>query len=299
MATAFMASTAGAQTVVFKSDTVSNCYRIPALLKTNDGKIMAISDFRPCRTDVGGGVIDVVAKTSDDNGATWGEEKTLVKGDGPNKPFDIAHGDAAVVCDRKTGEMLMMCASGNVWYWRSTLGNPNRVGRYYSKDGKNWTGSEITSDIYKLMNGAVNKLFFSSGRICQSSKIKAGSHYRIYSALCTNIGNVVLYSDNFGRTWLPLGGADARPTLDGDEAKVVELPNGSVLLSSRSQKGNGRIFNIYTYTNAKKPRANGISRYISTIKPIRRQDVMVKCCLLRPVACLTASVHMCCSTRYR
>ena len=252
MATAFIASTAGAQTVVFKSDTVSNCYRIPALLKTNDGKIMAISDFRPCRTDVGGGVIDVVAKTSDDNGATWGEEKTLVKGDGPNKPFDIAHGDAAVVCDRKTGEMLMMCASGNVWYWRSTLENPNRVGRYYSKDGKNWTGSEITSDIYKLMNGAVNKLFFSSGRICQSSKIKAGSHYRIYSALCTNIGNVVLYSDNFGRTWLPLGGADARPTLDGDEAKVVELPNGSVLLSSRSQKSNGRIFNIYTYTNAKK-----------------------------------------------
>ena len=62
----------------------------------------------------------------------------------------------------------------------------------------------------------------------------------------------MLYSDNFGRTWLPLGGADARPTLDGDEAKVVELPNGSVLLSSRSQKGNGRIFNIYTYTNAKK-----------------------------------------------
>ena len=176
MVTAFIASTAGAQTVVFKSDTISNCYRIPALLKTNDGKIMAISDFRPCRTDVGGGVIDVVAKTSDDNGATWGEEKTLVKGDGPNKPFDIAHGDAAVVCDRKTGEMLMMCASGNVWYWRSTLENPNRVGRYYSKDGKNWTGSEITSDIYKLMNGAVNKLFFSSGRICQSSKKIGRAH---------------------------------------------------------------------------------------------------------------------------
>lgn len=252
VATAFVATTVDAQTVLFKTDTISNCYRIPALLKTNDGKIMAISDFRPCRTDVGGGVIDVVAKTSADNGATWGEERTLVKGDGPNKPFDVAHGDAAVVCDRKTGEMLMMCASGNVWYWRSTLENPNRVGRYYSKDGVNWTGGEITSDIFSLMKGAVYKLFFSSGRICQSSKIKAGSHYRIYSALCTNVGNVVVYSDNFGRTWQPLGGVDARPTLDGDEAKVVELPNGSVLLCSRSQKSKGRIFNIYTYTNAKK-----------------------------------------------
>lgn len=252
VATAFVATTVDAQTVLFKTDTISNCYRIPALLKTNDGKIMAISDFRPCRTDVGGGVIDVVAKTSADNGATWGEEHTLVKGDGPNKPFDVAHGDAAVVCDRKTGEMLMMCASGNVWYWRSTLEKPNRVGRYYSKDGVNWTGGEITSDIFSLMKGAVHKLFFSSGRICQSSKIKAGSHYRIYSALCTNVGNVVVYSDNFGRTWQPLGGVDARPTLDGDEAKVVELPNGSVLLCSRSQKSKGRIFNIYTYTNAKK-----------------------------------------------
>lgn len=241
-----------AQNVLFKSDTAKICYRIPALLKAKDGSILAISDFRPCRSDVGGGVIDVVARRSKDNGKTWGEEHTLVKGGGSNVPFDVAHGDAAVVTDRKTGEMIMMCASGNVWYWESTLKNPNRVGRYYSKDGINWQGEEITDEIYGLMNGAVHKLFFTSGRMCQSAKIKAGKNYRIYSALCTNIGNVVLYSDDFGKKWQPLGGVDARPTLDGDEAKVVELPNGDVLLSSRSQRGVGRIFNIYSYSNAKK-----------------------------------------------
>ena len=176
----------------------------------------------------------------------------MVKGDGPNLPFDLAHGDAAVVTDRKTGEMLMMCASGDVWYWQSTLEKPNRVGRYYSKDGINWQGEEITKDIYGLMNGAVHKLFFTSGRICQSKKIKAGKYYRIYSALCSNVGNVVLYSDDFGRSWLPLGGAEARPTPYGDEAKVEELPNGDVLLCSRSQRGKGRIFNIFNYKNAKK-----------------------------------------------
>lgn len=251
-ASMFLAADVSAQTVLFKSDTLTNCYRIPALIQAKDGSLIAVSDYRPCRTDVGGGEIDIVAKRSSDNGKTWSGETTLVKGGGQNVPFDVAHGDAAVVCDRKTGEMLMMCASGNVWYWTSTLDNPNRVGRYYSKDGIHWTGEEVTSQIYGLMNGAVHKLFFSSGRICQSARIKAGKNYRIYSAMCTNIGNVVLYSDDFGKQWRPLGGVDARPTLDGDEAKLVELPDGNVLLCSRSQKGNGRIFNIFKYANAKK-----------------------------------------------
>lgn len=252
LAATLFSGSVSAQTVLFKSDSTTNCYRIPAIVNAKDGSVFAYSDFRPCRTDVGGGVIDVVGKRSTDCGKTWGEEHTVVKGGGTNVPFDVAHGDAAVVTDSKTGEMLMMCASGNVWYWQSTLKNPNRVGRYYSKDGIHWEGSEITDQIYKLMNGAVHKLFFTSGRICQSKKIKAGKYYRIYSALCTNIGNVVLYSDDFGRNWLPLGGAAARPTLDGDEAKIEELPNGDVLLCSRSQRGKGRIFNIFNYANAKK-----------------------------------------------
>ena len=160
IAAALFATDASAQTVLFKSDTVSTCYRIPALAKAKDGSIFAFTDFRPCRSDVGGGVIDVVAKRSTDNGRTWSKEQTVVKGGGDNVPFDVAHGDAAVVTDRKTGEMLMMCASGNVWYWQSTLENPNRVGRYYSKDGFNWKGEEITDQIYKLMNDAFHKLFF-------------------------------------------------------------------------------------------------------------------------------------------
>lgn len=247
-----LSGNAFAQTVLFETDSTNTCYRIPAIVNAKDGSVFAYSDFRPCRTDVGGGVIDIVAKYSTDYGKTWSEEHTVVKGGGKNEPFDIAHGDAAVVTDRKTGEMMMMCASGNVWYWESTLDNPNRVGRYYSTDGINWKGEEITDQIYKLMNGAVHKLFFTSGKICQSSKIKAGKYHRIYSALCTNIGNVVLYSDDFGRNWKPLGGVDARPALYGDEAKVVELPNGDLLLCSRYQRGEGRIFNIFKYNDAKK-----------------------------------------------
>ena len=39
--------------------------------------------------------------------------------------------------------------------------------------------------------------------------------------------------------------ATVRPIANGDEAKVEELPDGRVLLSSRTQ--NGRLINIFTY----------------------------------------------------
>ena len=126
---------------------------------------------------------------------------------------------------------------------------------YSADNGTTWTGQEVTNDIYGIFANypEVNALFFSSGRICQSSHIKQGSHYRIYSAICTpvGVGSLVLYSDDFGQTWQALGGPEARPTTApfGDEAKVEELPNGNVLLSCRSKQTatSGRLFNIYDY----------------------------------------------------
>lgn len=77
-------------------------------------------------------------------------------------------------------------------------------------------------------------VFFTSGRIARSSRIKVGTHYRIYSALATKQGNRVLYSDNLGKTWNVLGNYSnaAQTAPKGDEAKIEELPNGNVLISS-------------------------------------------------------------------
>ena len=58
----------------------------------------------------------------------------------------------------------------------------------------------------------------------------------------------MLYSDDFGTTWHRLNqNSNASPIYLGDEAKVEELPDGSVLLSSR--KGGGRYYNRYVYTD--------------------------------------------------
>ena len=244
---------------LFDTDvSVGQYYRIPAIVSLADGRLLAIADDRhSSNSDIGGNQgIDIVGKFSDDGGKTWGDTLMIADGNKRRQGFDNSHGDAAAVVDHVTGKLLVMCASGKQGFVASTLANPLRVGRYTSDDGGlTWNGSDVTSDIYGIFADCpeVKALFFSSGRICQSTRIKRGEYYRIYSALCgpADVGCLVLYSDDFGQTWHALGGPEARPTVApyGDEAKVEELPDGRVLLSCRSKQTStsGRLFNIYDY----------------------------------------------------
>lgn len=235
-------------------DKMKGQYRIPAIVQCKSGKIIAFTDHRYDGTDIGWGHhLDIVMKTSCDGGETWSENEQMVAQGGSKvaTDFNCGHGDAAVVADNKTGELLLMCASGGISYFDSSREQPIMMGRYYSRDeGNTWQGEDVTNQIYKLMPD-IKGAFFTSGRMVQSKKIKVGTHYRIYSALATNRGNRVLYSDDFGKTWGVLGAqANAQEAAPkGDEAKVEELPNGDVLLSSRVSSG--RYYNIYSYDNAK------------------------------------------------
>ena len=227
-------------------------YRIPSIVECKSGKLIAFTDHRYDNRDIGGGRhLDIVMKTSQDKGATWsGPEQMVAKGgNGVATSFDCAHGDAATVVDRKTGRILLMCASGGIGYWESSRKKPIMMGRYYSDDeGKTWKGEEVTRQIYDLMPD-MESAFFTSGRICQSKQIKVGKYYRVYTALATRQGNRILYSDDFGKTWAVLGKNVAESAPRGDEAKIEELPNGNVLLSSRVM--GGRFFNVYSYADKK------------------------------------------------
>ena len=227
-------------------------YRIPSIVECKSGKLIAFTDHRYDNRDIGGGRhLDIVMKTSQDKGATWsGPEQMVAKGgNGVATSFDCAHGDAATVVDRKTGRILLMCASGGIGYWESSRKKPIMMGRYYSDDeGKTRKGAEVTRQIYDLMPD-VESAFFTSGSICQSKQIKVGKYYRVYTALATRQGNRILYSDDFGETWAVLGKNVAESAPRGDEAKIEELPNGNVLLSSRVM--GGRFFNVYSYADKK------------------------------------------------
>lgn len=243
-----------------------------------DGEVIAFADNRSGVTDatswgdVGSvGNISIETRRSKDGGRTWSAAECAVRGTGSGG-YDQSHGDAAVVRDRRTGRLLIMTGSGEVGYGRSRVTTPGdysealKVGRYYSEDdGRTWSGGEVTQEIYDMYRGHGNiyRLFFTSGKICQSRRIKHGAYHRIYSAVVTNEGSLVVYSDDFGGTWKPLGGADARPAPEGDEAKIEELPDGRVLLSCRRSGRDGRCFNIYTYDNKKSGSGNWAKAAVS------------------------------------
>ena len=231
-------------------------YRIPAFGQLPDGRVVALSDYRPCGMDIGFGQVDIHARVSSRNRKTWDDEFVLVEGTGVPATVDCGFGDPAMVVDRETGEILVMMVCGNtIYYYESTnRQNPNRVACMRSSDGgKTWTPwEEVTEDIYTLFDesshGCVQSCFFSSGKIAQSRIVKKGSHYRLYHALAARPnGNRVIYSDDFGRTWAVLGGKDAIPVPYGDEAKCEELPDGSVVVSSRTM--GGRYFNVFKYSD--------------------------------------------------
>ena len=230
----------------------NNHFRIPALTQTKDGKLIAVTDLRyDHAADVGefGGSthrIDLVMKHSTDFGLTWSDTGNVgVNLTNVPDPAEYGCGDAAIVADRDSNDVLIIHVRGNVKY----QDGKQSVYKLGSNDGGvTWSSTDITDAIYD-MNSAWHRMFITSGKIHQSRYIKTGNYYRIYAApLIAGFGNTVLYSDDFGVTWKVLGrDATARPTPQGDEAKVEELPDGRVILSSR--RSNGRWCNIFTYTN--------------------------------------------------
>lgn len=271
--------------VIFRYDgTPGNdvVYRIPAIARVaygpHAGRLVAVSDYRYCGADIGYGRIDLVMSYSDDNGRTWSKPQQFLdaegypvaKGSGREgndiSNLDCGFGDAAIVADNASGEILMVGCAGRQTYQRSTRDNPQPSARWWSTDGgDSWTKPDFTlwEEIYGLFDGTIPEgkidgQFIGSGRIMQSRKIKTGKYYRLYAVNTVQndhvktARNYVLYSDDFGRSWKVLGGTAVAPVpVDGDEPKAEELPDGSVLLSGRGRYGN-RHFNIFKYTDPAK-----------------------------------------------
>lgn len=252
-----MTAMAGNRQRLFHSWRDSVPYRIPTIAVCSNGRLVAAADYRYCHSDIGYGAIDLHFRLSRDNGRTWGPVKMLADGTGKGQEnvWNYAFGDCALVGDRTSHRVLAMSAGGKVPYMRSTRENPIRNVCFRSNDcGKTWTGGEeITEKMYglfdKVLGKSVGGLFFASGRMCQSRQVKVGHFYRLYAAVLTRVGVYVVWSDDFGETWQVLGEVGKSPCPNGDETKCEELPDGSVLLSSRTT---GRYFNRFTFTDVKK-----------------------------------------------
>lgn len=266
---------------VFTTTPATIPYRIPAITTASNGNIIAVADYRHSRADIGmatNGRIDIRARISKDNGATWGDIFNVIEGkgaagvDSSNNDMYVGFGDPAIVADRESNRVLLITCSGNVSFPNGQRNNHQGIAHFYSEDcGENWStpvdrSEHIYAQFDNTQHGPVRAMFVGSGKISQSQYIKVGDYYRIYCAvLVKNVNgthvNFVLYSDNFGDSWTVLGGGEVSPIPSGgDEPKAEELPDGSVIISSRTS--GGRIYNIFSYTDSKKAEGSwGTAQY--------------------------------------
>ena len=252
-------------TLFYDDDTYS--YRIPAIAKTGNGMLVAVSDYRHNLDDIGRDNhgtgtkrIDLVMRTSTDNGATWSETKTIAAGDNSKAGSYLrAFGDAAIAAVGQN--IVVMAAAGDVVYTAGTTSSPNKMARIYSTDnGATWIIEEMTTKMYSQSTSLIpsgGSAFFGSGKLAVDPNFNGTGNARIYGALLVRIGtdgynNFGVFSDDFGASWKILGGDNTNPVAKGDEPKVEILPNGQILLSAR--RGGGRVFRVFTYGDDK---ANG------------------------------------------
>ena len=246
-------------------------YRIPAIAQAKNGNLIAVSDYRFSGNDIGSGALDLRARISKDNGANWGDIVTIADHTQYNKSSENAtefmhtgFGDPCIVADRESDKVLLMSCTGDIMYWDGTRDKHQGIARFYSENGGDtWQKPEdISESIYKLFDGSqiggAKTMFIGSGRICQSRIVKVKNYYRLYCSIImkdNNSGNTshnfVIYSDDFGQTWNVLGGPNVAPiNSDADEPKAEELPDGSVICSSRVS--GGRKYNIFHFTDMEK-----------------------------------------------
>ena len=202
----------------------SAAYRIPAICTAIDGSLIVAADARiDNNTDLPGN-IDITVRRSTDNGDTW-LDPVIIADFG-----NYGASDPALVVDRNSGDIICLYAS-HVGLFQSTPANRIRVQLSRSSDhGLTWdTPVEITDQVYAtgwyaawVASGSAHQL--ANGRIVAA----IGVRYSASSA----IANHMIYSDDGGVNWNYISDV---ASYNGNEAKIVELNNGDLMMNIRSQ----------------------------------------------------------------
>lgn len=231
---------------VFPFENAGAYYRIPALVVTTNGTLLAFADRRYNNRDDLPNRIEVEVTRSTNNGSNWSKRikitpTSVSKTDG--------YGDTASVVVRNSNTVLALVASHR-GFQASTPSNPININVFRSTDeGLTWSkGEDITSQIYGAQcKDAVRSKWYaafvssgngvqlSTGRILFVLNVREDSQWNFKL-----FRNYVMYSDDGGYTWNVSKNAP-KNTVGGNEAKIVELADGRLLMSARPSSGNKRM----------------------------------------------------------
>ena len=218
----------------------STNWRIPAICCLNDGTLLAVCDKRKYNESDLPEDIDIVVRRSTDNGRTWSEPLTIAEGTGRKQGF----GDAALV-ECENGDVVCVFVGGNGLF-ASSQADPIRSYVCRSSDkGLSWSEPEdITFQLWgdqatRPMCRNYRASFFGSGNGLRLTRGEHAGRIMFAATMVRKNSNVadnfVVYSDDNGMTWK----VSQRAYEGGDEAKLMELVDGRVLISVRQTGARG------------------------------------------------------------
>ena len=222
------------------------CYRIPAMVTTARGTVIAIADGRISNCGDIPNPLDLVCKRSFDNGNTWGPLQIIAPYGKDTSPDDVdtypyfgitnpvqrvAAGDAALLLDRSNNQIWILYDNGAYVAGQDY----NRVikleMRHSNDDGVTWSPALDIEALNPGLRPSGSQFLTGPGNGIQ---FESGPHagrliFPVYIFGGTNYSALIL-SDDHGQTW-HLGGNAAA---GGSEVQMAETPNGGLLASMRN-----------------------------------------------------------------
>lgn len=220
-------------------------YRIPGLVTTKKGTLLAVYDVRWISSRDLQGDIDVGLSRSTDGGNTWEPMKTIMDLDewGSLPQDQNGVGDPAILVDDVTGTIwvaaLWMHGKPGVAAWVSSQPglSPQETGQLLlvksEDDGLTWSNPiNVTESIkdpswHLFLDGPGMGITMRDGTLVFAAQYKDANEVP---------HSTIIYSTDRGETWSVGKGARSATT----EAQVVELSDGSLMLNMRDDRGGSR-----------------------------------------------------------
>lgn len=216
-------------------------YRIPGMISTDKGTLIAVYDIRYKHAGDLPANIDVGMSRSTDGGRTWEPMKNIMDMGAPHENNGV--GDPAVLFDPVTKKLWVaaLWSKGNRSIRGSEPGlSPDTTGQFVlvssDDDGLTWSAPySITPQVkdpkwHLYFNGPGNGIAMQNGTLVFPSQ------YWDESRKPGMPHSSVIYSTDHGKTWRSGVGAKSNTT----ESTVVETVPGTLLLNMRDNRGGYR-----------------------------------------------------------
>jgi sialidase-1 len=229
----------------------ADTYRIPGLVTTNSGTLVAVYDIRYNNSKDLQEDIDIGMSRSTDGGRTWEPMKVIMDmGEYGGLPQNLnGIGDPSILYDHITGTLwvaaLWMSGSApdKMLWWASQPGmTPQETGQFIlvksTDDGLTWSDPiNITPQIKNpawqlLLQGPGRGITLADGTLVFPAQFKADIGAKALDGGQYTSHSTIVYSKDAGETWQIGSGAKSNTT----EAQVVQLPDGTLMINMRDDR---------------------------------------------------------------